>query len=512
MDEKCCVFWFPSIYHNSINERLQRFEIEKPITDFNSVAKLKVSIDYSHEGKNIEEDIKKARKDTKLIEKTLRFEVYKINDNGDKENIFSSFELKYVDHSNNGMVVYSYQEPDDYPKGENKPPFEKALKTIFYHCAKSLFHNHEVQTDRDSGLEAYIAESDFDPKQDIKKPDNKAIKYFLSQYEIIFMNYAERASRLIGERDAVLAKFEGKITLPDNGFYSGYLTLTRHGWSDFSWWYEHTSDKQDVIRCQKDVQSWRLIINPPYKRRKRRLQHYFDRYEKIVSVLGEIVKNNPTDENIIEYRIVEKCNAIGEKLKAWEEEEEKEWEEEWEKEEKREGKKESFWNRLTKKDTYPIHKMLRICEIGLSLCRFPKFKVVLFHRLKKYYLDLPILTEETRRRISMLCEGALTEYVYCKTLLESKYNTQVTHTKLSRSDSEPNRRNEDVDIWRKKACNIRNSIRYIETVKYRCINAQSNSVNMTLRKSDLLSRNGKIWTFIGIVLAVLGIVLTIKSL
>lgn len=396
MDEKYCVFWFPTIYHNQINERLQRFETEKSITDFGSVARLKVSIAYPHAGNNYNlKDIEKARREKDLIKCPLQFEVYKVINNdkgGDKKNIFTSFELKYVDHSNNGMIVYSYKVPDDYPKGEGVLSFERALQTIFYHCAKSLFHNHEVQTDRDSGLEAYIADSEFNPKEDIRKDDNKAIQYFLSQYETLFMTYAENASGLIGVRDAVLAKFEGKITLSDNDFNSGYVTLIQHGWGDFRRWYNNPSYFQDVERCKKDVQCFRLIINPPYKRRKRRFQHYFDRYKKIMSVLGPIVENNPTDEIIREYKIVGKCSAIKDKLKAWLEDEEMDW------------------DGLTKKDLDQMHAMLKECEIGLSMCKFPIPKVVLFHRLNKYYRDFPKLTEETRRRISMLCEGALTEY------------------------------------------------------------------------------------------------------
>ena len=107
----------------------------------------------------------------------------------------------------------------------------------------------------------------------------------------------------------------------------------------------------------------------------------------------------------------------------------------------------------------------------------------------------------------MLCEGALTEYVYCKTLLESKYNSQVTH---NRFDSTNKTENEilELDKWRKKACNIRNAIRYIETVKYRCANAQTNGVNMILKKADKLSYKASVWTIIGIILSVVGVALT----
>jgi len=120
---------------------------------------------------------------------------------------------------------------------------------------------------------------------------------------------------------------------------------------------------------------------------------------------------------------------------------------------------------------------------------------------------MPILTENARRKIGMLCEGALTEYVYCKTLLESKYNSQVTHNKIdlaNKTESEVIEFNK----WRKKACNIRNAIRYIETVKYRCTNAHANGINMILKKADNLNHKASVWTIIGIIMSIVGLALT----
>lgn len=486
-----CVFWFPGIYHTDINERLQRFEVEKNISDFGpDAAKLVVSIDYPHDSKDLKKAIEKARNDKSLIEKCLRFEVYKTTQEGEREYIFKGFNLTHVDHSNNGLVVYSYDKPQDYPSRKGIPPFEKALTTIFYHCAKSLFHNHEVQTDRDSGLVAYVPDlGKFDPNKSIHDKDNEAIKFFFEQYENIFKDYAERASGYIAKRDAILAKFEGKIGPSEEDFnLSGYKSLIQYGKNDFKQWYGY-GDHPDVKRCEKEVQSWHLIINPPYKKKKKR-EYYIDRHNDIAKVLTRILKANPRDEIVKEYGIVERYKAVGEKLREW---------------------GEVSWHSLTKKDLFPVDYMLTICEIGLEIKRFPKRHRVLYRKLEKCYLDLPLLTEQARRKIGMLCEGALTEYVYCKTLFESKYNTQVTHTK-------PTSDNADCDKWRKKACNIRNAIRYIETVKFRCANAQTNGVNMILKKADKLSQRASVWTIVGIILSaigmaltIVGIVLTIKS-
>ena len=293
MGKQYCVFWFPSIYHTFINERLQRFEVERIISDFGlEGAKLIVSIDYPHDKKNQEEDLQKARKDTSLIKHNLLFKVVKTN-SGTK--IFNDFELSYVDHTNNGMVVYLFEKPENYPDEEGIPSFEKALTTIFYHCAKSLFHNHEVQTDRDSGLVAYIPNSQFNTNT-VHDKDNEAIKFFFEQYEKIFMDYAERASTNIAKRDAILAKFEGKINLSENDFnLSGYKSLIQHGRKDFKQWFQDDSHLSDVWQCKKDIGLWHLIINPKHKKRKKKREHYIDRHNKIASVLISKLKETPTD-------------------------------------------------------------------------------------------------------------------------------------------------------------------------------------------------------------------------
>lgn len=486
MEERYCVFWFPSIYHTSINERLQRFEIESPITDFGQdVVKLKVSIDYCYSEKTLKADLERAHEDEFLIKKSLHFEVYKTNIKNQQENVFNSFDLTYKDHSNNGMVVYSFQEPDNYPKNNKEiPSFDKALTTIFYHCAKSLFHNHEVQTDRDSGLTAYLPGPSFKPSS-IREKDNEAILFFLSQYETIFMNYAETASDLIRRRDAIVAKFEGKISLSDDKIgTSGYKALTQFGRRHFRKWYDDPLCQTEVSCCKKDILlSW-LQIKPHYKKRKRRREYYLNRLIKVGEATKTQLANNPQDKTIKEHRIVDKQKELVKIFREW-------------------GT--LPWKTQTRKEIYPVDAILRRCEIELGMIDIKRGNF--YRKLIQSHLDLPILTERARKEIGMLCEGALTEYVYCKTLLESKYNTHVTHNKFDENGKSEQEVSE-LDRWRKKACNIRNAIRYIETVKYRCSNAQLNSVNLTLKKADKLSQNAKIWTVVGIILSVIGVALT----
>lgn len=67
-------------------------------------------------------------------------------------------------------------------------------------------------------------------------------------------------------------------------------------------------------------------------------------------------------------------------------------------------------------------------------------------------------------KINRLCENACIEYTYCKTLLSSKYNKSFIHNlKIAESDPLRDQKNE----WRRNALNIRNSMRYIENIKYK---------------------------------------------
>lgn len=73
--------------------------------------------------------------------------------------------------------------------------------------------------------------------------------------------------------------------------------------------------------------------------------------------------------------------------------------------------------------------------------------------------------------LSNECHNSLIEYTYCKALLGSKYNDDYDHNSIFtsadlRKPFSPEL--EEKDSRRKKAFNIRNSIRYIEDIKQKC--------------------------------------------
>ncbi len=103
------------------------------------------------------------------------------------------------------------------------------------------------------------------------------------------------------------------------------------------------------------------------------------------------------------------------------------------------------------------------------------------------------------RVLSKLCGDALTEYTYCKALLGSKYNDDYKHDKYFNqrqvgvlslySDFFPNL--STLDDRRKKAFNIRNSIRYIEGVKQNCSRWENELTENLIEHVHNISQNHK---------------------
>ena len=83
--------------------------------------------------------------------------------------------------------------------------------------------------------------------------------------------------------------------------------------------------------------------------------------------------------------------------------------------------------------------------------------------------------DEGLSTLSKECTDSLIEYTYCKTLLGSKYNDKYKHNNdFTTTELELFNNSSDdpelimKDLGRKKAFNIRNSIRYIEAIRQKC--------------------------------------------
>ena len=116
-------------------------------------------------------------------------------------------------------------------------------------------------------------------------------------------------------------------------------------------------------------------------------------------------------------------------------------------------------------------------------------------------------------KINAVCENASIEYTYCKTLLISIHNKSFKHdVTLDTTDEDFEKKN----LYRRKALNIRNSIRYIENIKFKNLNRQhkllrisNEEIKNITTKVDETLENGNKWQRIGLALAVYSVITTL---
>lgn len=104
-------------------------------------------------------------------------------------------------------------------------------------------------------------------------------------------------------------------------------------------------------------------------------------------------------------------------------------------------------------------------------------------------------------KLEVQCGDVLTEYTYCKTLVESKYNRRYDHKMLvtEREIQEILKSSQggtysivlQKDNCRKKAFNIRNCVRYIEGIRQKCIIRENDLSYLIADKIVTISRENK---------------------
>lgn len=118
---------------------------------------------------------------------------------------------------------------------------------------------------------------------------------------------------------------------------------------------------------------------------------------------------------------------------------------------------------------------------------------------KQNYQDLVTRVKKTISNYSYeltdFCNNALTEYNYCKTLLESVYNTEFNHNPLHLDNNDIPKDSNDTEKNRctEVAFNIRNSLRYIEGIRKKC-SMWDNLIthNLTQDVEKLIQENNKL--------------------
>ncbi len=472
-----CVFWYPCKNIIPFNERLCRFETVQCVSDFCSPAVyLRISIAHS------ETSILEAHKKSDLIKRPITVECYKKELNGKKIPVFTTFILVYKNHSRDGMVVYEYNEPEDYPKEEATRPFEEFLKEVCYHHVKSLFHNHEVYTDRDSSLKAYIPKDPFDIYE-INRNNNEVLYYYIKQYECIFLQYAEMISKRLQKYDNIVNKLNKRIGhQDDNGGFPGYEGLVKYGLGDFRRWFSNPEHQDEVEALKKDILKWSLFLDP----QKDRISRDLSSYERRIKIVMKRLNNNAERETVnIEDLFMKTKILIGTYYKCVER--------------KKVQPKYNFY----RCDLESLNTVLSEMEIDLGIYRHQyryKQHFYVYWHLKKLILDLNKLSRNTNLVLNKICEGASVEYSYCKTLLDSEYNWESRYR--------DNYTNQEYDN-RRAILNIRNSIRYIETVRSGLFHSQINNIHSILDKADNVSQTTTKISYLGLAITSLSLIISL---
>jgi hypothetical protein len=385
-----------------------------------------------------------------------------------KNNDFLEFTFKYVKHSRNGFVVYSFNRQgiinsywDYFFKGNDneyqlikfitekngKVPSKKEVEDFVidrlflncYHNAKMFYHEHEVLHESDGRLKAYYRtfrnEEDIHyltKVPDINSRDNEVIDWFLLQYERQFTEYAYNVSEMY--RAAIY-----------------HLTKIKN----------LKEDGNNALRTKDDDKINRAIVRLSWE--KYCYEIINDSQQKLI--IGQ--------KNYDEFRY------------------------------------------------FHLSRLSKIKDIDKKK-----------DEIKDLLLNIPVYdNQRINKKISNIqntCNNALTEYIYCKTLLESKYNNIYRYDSTF-SDGEVTLINQyyeknisvrnkltEKDRCRKRAFNIRNSIRYIEGIRKKCGNLQNsididlfqNIHNLSLANKKILEaskKTGKLSEFLGFISVSLGI-------
>lgn len=174
-EKQYCAFWYPTIFHHSSLIPSKRI---------NAIKGVDIS-DNAEPGVRLYLDVNEDE------DGNLDFEMYKSVD-GSQRVVIKKIHLDLEKQSNNGFAVYSCCDA-------NVDLDDELFKNVFFHHAKSLRHDHEVNADSDSGLSAMVIKKgvSFDPHV-IFEQDNCVIQYYLKQYEELF---GSRYAKMISDRN-----------------------------------------------------------------------------------------------------------------------------------------------------------------------------------------------------------------------------------------------------------------------------------------------------------------------
>lgn len=350
----------------------------------------------------------------KDLQFTLRF-----GDEGAQE---KSFKFKHVSECKNGFVVYSYDRQSISAEIQKTPlinagrDVDAIIDDLFiscYHLAKEICHKHEVQSDSDGRLKAYF------------KTD--------STYLAVAPNISLANNEVI---NYYIDQFEAQ--------FDNYAHTVSDEYERFLMAY----NKYQEISVSTPSNDYNVAVN--------QLAHLFmlrKRWDKSDDDIEEAKRKKNSRKSATTSGQSQTVDNLIEEMKKQLEDEKKYFE-------KATGQKElDYFINETKKQ-FPKENGIE----GLQR------KIILFNSEVANMISIIL------KDIQKTAGNALTEYNYCRTLLESKYaidyNRQILFDPhevyhLSHDDGDGSRLFEQ-DSHRKKHFNILNSIQYIEEVREKC--------------------------------------------
>ena len=469
MSKYFCVFWYPTIFHREKKHRDVGFFDKK------GRQPIKQSIADIDEKKDVEEVLQKdlfLQIDEMPCEKGKRNDeecfdlVFTLKDRNKKE-ITTIFH--YYDHSRNGFVIYWYDREqllnDFWNWFENdkniidtlrqtfsiriKERYSIVLKdslndecvknhTIdwllisFYHLAKSFYHEHEVHDEADAKLESYY----------YKKIDSDGHRVYLTE--------------------------PPSLSTKNNPVINRYLDQYEQMFINYA---EQTSQN--------------------YRQRKNDIDHFLTLRKRVLEAL---VKTDVTTDEL-KYLIIDLRITFDKILSK-----------------SSTGSQQSFSDDTrfveSGKKTFPgedntpppsVDEIIKE-KSPSSNANVKDLQDELKGKAKENFLPFIDCFYDQVSSLSKICHNALIEYTYCRTLLGSKYNDDYKHDSLF-TQSEVEYLSENPfqysplsirDIRRKKAFNIRNSIRYIEDVRQKCSILESTLTKILIEEVHGISKGNTV--------------------
>lgn len=429
------VYWYPTIFHR---EKQKLEGIKYSFEDVSDKADMPLKVKKTENGKS--------------LTYTLLFE-----DTGRE----ISFDLTYVDERKNGFTIYKYDRVDlrKKLKEEIKEGLINSIQNNTYPIKKeylesALEHYNEDVLDKyidQIFISCYHSAKDLYHKHEIQDSSDGRLKAYLKNK---------------GTKEYLTIKPD--ISTPNHEaisfFIEQYETLFREYAQTVSKKYSEvkTTLSNYLMRERKKITSKKEAIT------------ILNNLDGLVSAIEHVPAPLSEDGGSVPLQSGDEFFLDEEFLKNIKERVEQE------------EKEETKWQNNNRKGN------IRHDYSGKSLKQLKRNIWEKEDRIAKNFVD-------SLNSLQGICGNALTEYNYCKSLLESKYNTEYKYD-LQLTDDEVKQLGEKnnipeklkaKDYHRKCAFNIRNSIRYIVEVRNKCDVWENEIIRDLVQKVDMMQQTAE---------------------